>query len=990
MKRLLFIIFSLFSITLFPQFNDPVLIGENIQLCGQNAAQIIDNNIYTTYLTIDFPNNEIWLAFSENNGTSYNQILVDSMENSQHYYNNFDVFEDNSPALTVSPDGQITIIYSKIQPDSTIILFKAVSDDNGSSFEINPVVPPTEGIFETPSLFSTDNDQILCYKTGRTEQLAEYEYFTHIQEYENASDGNENARVRPFWGQDEFCGKVHSNDDIWVGQFGGGNNNGWPTFHEIASTSGIFKYYPTGQPLEEVAPMDDIFLKGWTENVYHKNVSCESIRANGLHLFPPDVDIVYVKLNGSGFYSKIAYIEFQEIREFDVYSWYPSNAEQVNEVIDNGGNWFEDSDNVWTNYIADYDTIWSEGPSIVEIADQSIWVDCELWIEGEVSGNLTIGCADTVYIVGDITYTNTVVGEAPDDLDNPNLTDYFGLVSEEKILIKYKHRDPFNNNIIRNDNCNDVVLYGAFAALGQGDPEVHGEMACHYDGIFSFEYQHPHGSTPSFFAPSPYTGNDTLYSNIDLHKYIFPVSDFVPPDLIGFNLHGNYPVPNYGMCGYPYESEEYLNSYPNNGPDYLLPYGTDHPFYNPVWPESAEDIVTERGTIRLFGSIAQTRCGFVHRSGMDPYNHPEEQEWDLDNFHYDGSHPSTGYDKDYHFDSRLLEVQPVDYPHILLDGIPEKMVILKSDTDENNYQAIFETEIGSRILKYAFDVKDEIIVCAYQSSEYLINFLYSENYGVFFDHRELLLENDLQNFHLGKIKIFNDELYILGNSADQDMIILYDLSDQEYQVLAAFDSEYHLSDFNISDNGERIYINAIVDEPNEQIDIHYSFNTNDFIELSQLYPFYVSDPYHPDLAMISVDFSQSDSLFINFHDKSDPDNFGKLYSISGYLDDSHISAEEIENLDFIIKAYPNPFYTSASNPEMNIKFEFSKPAASRSKITIFNLKGQKIRQLQIEEGRSSINWNGTDELNKVVGSGIYFYRFESGQHSEIRKMLVIR
>ncbi|MBC8385132.1 MAG: hypothetical protein H8E57_06400, partial [Candidatus Cloacimonetes bacterium] len=248
MKRLLFIIFSLFSITLFPQFNDPVLIGENIQLCGQNAAQIIDNNIYTTYLTIDFPNNEIWLAFSENNGTSYNQILVDSMENSQHYYNNFDVFEDNSPALTVSPDGQITIIYSKIQPDSTIILFKAVSDDNGSSFEINPVVPPTEGIFETPSLFSTDNDQILCYKTGRTEQLAEYEYFTHIQEYENASDGNENARVRPFWGQDEFCGKVHSNDDIWVGQFGGGNNNGWPTFHEIASTSGIFKYYPTGQP----------------------------------------------------------------------------------------------------------------------------------------------------------------------------------------------------------------------------------------------------------------------------------------------------------------------------------------------------------------------------------------------------------------------------------------------------------------------------------------------------------------------------------------------------------------------------------------------------------------------------------------------------------------------------------------------------------------------------------------------------------------------
>ena len=36
----------------------------------------------------------------------------------------------------------------------------------------------------------------------------------------------------------------------------------------------------------------------------------------------------------------------------------------------------------------------------------------------------------------------------------------------------------------------------------------------------------------------------------------------------------------------------------------------------------------------------------------------------MDEYHYNGTHGSTGYDKDYHYDKRLMYVQPPDFPQI--------------------------------------------------------------------------------------------------------------------------------------------------------------------------------------------------------------------------------------------------------------------------------------------------------------------------------------
>jgi hypothetical protein len=85
--------------------------------------------------------------------------------------------------------------------------------------------------------------------------------------------------------------------------------------------------------------------------------------------------------------------------------------------------------------------------------------------------------------------------------------------------------------------------------------------------------------------------------------------------------------------------------------------------------------------------------------------------------------------------------------------------------------------------------------------------------------------------------------------------------------------------------------------------------------------------------------------------------------------------------------YPNPF-----NPETTISFA-TLDGNNRTEITIYNLKGQKIKTLLNEvlpAGRHSVLWNGTDESGKKVASGVYFYKMKSGSFSSTRKMILMK
>ncbi len=84
--------------------------------------------------------------------------------------------------------------------------------------------------------------------------------------------------------------------------------------------------------------------------------------------------------------------------------------------------------------------------------------------------------------------------------------------------------------------------------------------------------------------------------------------------------------------------------------------------------------------------------------------------------------------------------------------------------------------------------------------------------------------------------------------------------------------------------------------------------------------------------------------------------------------------------------YPNPF-----NPDTTIQFSLQE--AGEVLIEIYNISGQKIRTLvrgHYNSGRYRSVWNGKDDSDKIVGSGIYLYRMVTDNHTSTRKMMLIK
>ena len=84
--------------------------------------------------------------------------------------------------------------------------------------------------------------------------------------------------------------------------------------------------------------------------------------------------------------------------------------------------------------------------------------------------------------------------------------------------------------------------------------------------------------------------------------------------------------------------------------------------------------------------------------------------------------------------------------------------------------------------------------------------------------------------------------------------------------------------------------------------------------------------------------------------------------------------------------YPNPF-----NPTTII--EYALPKASEVKIQIYNILGQKVRNLVDETqkaGYKMIHWDGKDDEGKEVSSGIYFYRIVAEDFVKCKKMTLLK
>lgn len=84
--------------------------------------------------------------------------------------------------------------------------------------------------------------------------------------------------------------------------------------------------------------------------------------------------------------------------------------------------------------------------------------------------------------------------------------------------------------------------------------------------------------------------------------------------------------------------------------------------------------------------------------------------------------------------------------------------------------------------------------------------------------------------------------------------------------------------------------------------------------------------------------------------------------------------------------FPNPF-----NPETNISF--SLPSSDKVEISIYNIKGQKVKtlcNLKMESGKHTLLWNGKDDKGNSVAAGIYFYQLNTNKLKITHKMLLLK
>ena len=87
-----------------------------------------------------------------------------------------------------------------------------------------------------------------------------------------------------------------------------------------------------------------------------------------------------------------------------------------------------------------------------------------------------------------------------------------------------------------------------------------------------------------------------------------------------------------------------------------------------------------------------------------------------------------------------------------------------------------------------------------------------------------------------------------------------------------------------------------------------------------------------------------------------------------------------------IAIYPNPF-----NSRTSVEFKLMHPA--HAEIIIYNLSGQRVRILWnglVNAGTHVVHWDGLDDDDCIVSTGVYFARFVSGRQVINKKMLVIK
>lgn len=141
--------------------------------------------------------------------------------------------------------------------------------------------------------------------------------------------------------------------------------------------------------------------------------------------------------------------------------------------------------------------------------------------------------------------------------------------------------------------------------------------------------------------------------------------------------------------------------------------------------------------------------------------------------------------------------------------------------------------------------------------------------------------------------------------------------------------------------------------------------------------------------IVSVSFPSTETMIIQTAASALVFELSEIANISFNED---VSSKEIEIIlntipfNKFLRNYPNPF-----NPATEISFELTE-TTDAAEILIFNIKGQKIKSYKICDppvgSIQTVSWNGRDENNKKVSSGVYFYQLQINGKQQAKKMMM--
>jgi len=82
---------------------------------------------------------------------------------------------------------------------------------------------------------------------------------------------------------------------------------------------------------------------------------------------------------------------------------------------------------------------------------------------------------------------------------------------------------------------------------------------------------------------------------------------------------------------------------------------------------------------------------------------------------------------------------------------------------------------------------------------------------------------------------------------------------------------------------------------------------------------------------------------------------------------------------------PNPFRGGTT-----MVFELTQ--ATHVSVVIYDVTGRRVRSLVdrvLSAGTQYVGWDGTDDLGRHAGRGLYFYRAQAGGRTEVRKLMAL-